>query len=361
MTKLNCLKAKIIRLNNTYQKRVMLNNREQDRAQGETPTIHQIIQSRKRQETPTIGNIRHDNKEQQETSKTIMKAFTNPFQGAFQPIEVQAEIMKESLLRITQIINPELNDALMAPIVLEELKTAISQGKTNKAPGEDSIGLEFYRMGWDIVQMELLKIMNIKYSEEPLGAHQARGVMVCIHKGPNPTRSDYRTLKFLKSDYKILARVNANRLKPILQDIISKQQRCGIQGTSIFEAGTTIRDIIAYAETSQTPLCVISLDFQAAFDSISHKYLEETLRAYGFSESFIRRIMGIYRNATSEIHINGFRSNSTPAKDQYVTAVLSACYYTQYALTPCTKFGRRNYRCQNGKRETRDSNSGLCR
>ena len=123
--------------------------------------------------------------------------------------------MKESLHRITQSINPELNDALMAPIVLEELKMAISQGKPNKAPGVDGIGLEFYRMGWDIVQTELLQIMNIMHSEEPLGAHQARVLMVCIPKRRNPTRiSAYRALTLLNSDYKILARVTANRLKP---------------------------------------------------------------------------------------------------------------------------------------------------
>jgi len=125
----------------------MPNNSEQYRAEGETPTIHHIIKSKKRQETRTIGKTRDDNDEQQETSKTIMKAFTNHFQRAFQPLEVQAESVKESLHRVTQNMNPELNDALMAPIVLEELKTAISQGKPNKAPGVDGIGLEFYRMG----------------------------------------------------------------------------------------------------------------------------------------------------------------------------------------------------------------------
>jgi len=56
----------------------------------------------------------------------------------------------------------------MAPILLEELKTAISQGKPNKAPGVDGIGSEFYIMGWDIFRTELLQIMNIMYSEEQL-------------------------------------------------------------------------------------------------------------------------------------------------------------------------------------------------
>jgi len=45
MTKLNCLKTKIMRLNNTYRQRVMLNNSEEDRAEGETPTINHIIRA----------------------------------------------------------------------------------------------------------------------------------------------------------------------------------------------------------------------------------------------------------------------------------------------------------------------------
>ena len=128
VTNLHCLTAKMIRLNNTDRQTVLLHNSEHDRAEGD-PTIHHIIKSRKRQETRTIGKIRDDNHELQETSMTIMKAFTNHFQRAFQPLALQTESMKESLHRITRRFNPVLNDVLLAPTSLEELKTAVSQGK----------------------------------------------------------------------------------------------------------------------------------------------------------------------------------------------------------------------------------------
>jgi len=147
LTKLKCLKAKINRLNNKYRQRVTLNNIEQDKAEGETPSIHHVIKSRKKEEIRTICKIRNDNDELQETSKTIIKAFTKHFQRTFQPIDVQAESMEKTLQRITRPINPELNVTLMEPISLEELKTAISQGRPNKAPAVDGIGLEFYKMG----------------------------------------------------------------------------------------------------------------------------------------------------------------------------------------------------------------------
>jgi len=119
---------------------------------------------------------------------------------------------------------------------------------------------------------------------------------------------------FANVDYKILARAIANRLKPILPEIMHPQQHCGIPGTTVFDAVATIRDAIAYADFKKAPLCVVSLDFHAAFDKISHAYLQEILRAYGFGNLFVDRIMGLYRNATSEVQINGFRSHPIPIR-----------------------------------------------
>jgi len=100
-------------------------------------------------------------------------------------------------------------------------------------------------------------------------------------------------------------------MKPILQDLIHPQQHCGSLGTSVFEAVATIRDAIAHSEITH-PLCVIAIDFQSAFDRVSHRYMEKALHAHGFDDPFIRRIMGLYRNASSEVQVNGFSSNGFP-------------------------------------------------
>jgi len=44
-----------------------------------------------------------------------------------------------------------------------------------------------------------------------------------------------------------------------------------------FDAVATVRDAIAYAEKTQTPLCVLSLDFMEALARISHIYLFKLL------------------------------------------------------------------------------------
>jgi hypothetical protein len=55
---------------------------------------------------------------------------------------------------------------------------------------------------------------------------------------------------------------------------------------------------------------LISLDAKKAFDSVDHKYIEETLIAYGFGSGFIRIFKILYRNISAWILINGFPSES---------------------------------------------------
>jgi len=90
----------------------------------------------------------------------------------------------------------------------------------------------------------------------------------------------------MNTDYKILTRIIAGRLRQFLADMIHPNQYCGIPGKSVFEAVAAVRDAIAQAEIFQKPLCALSIDFSAAFDKISHDYLYMVLEAHGLSACF---------------------------------------------------------------------------
>jgi len=89
------------------------------------------------------------------------------------------------------------------------------------------------------------------------------GILVCIPKNSDPEGiEDYRPLTLLNSDYKLLTKIMANRMRPWMTDIIQKSQHCGPHGNTIFDAAAAVRDVVAYAEISGTPLCILSIDFK---------------------------------------------------------------------------------------------------
>jgi len=134
-------------------------------------------------------------------------------------------------------------------------------------------------------------------------------VIVCLPKSDDlTTTADFLPITLFNKDYKIMARIIAYRLRPMMEELLHPSQYCGVPGKTIFEAMVTVRQAIAQAEVTRMPLCVLSLDFHR----ISHQYPFTTLRSCGFSDSFVERIKSMYEEAASSTQINGHVSGTIP-------------------------------------------------
>jgi hypothetical protein len=61
-----------------------------------------------------------------------------------------------------------------------------------------------------------------------------------------------------------------------------------------------------------TPTCVLSLDFEQAFDRLSHQYLFGIMNTFGISTSFANLIKTLYEQAKASVQTNGTLSGSIP-------------------------------------------------
>lgn len=192
------------------------------------------------------------------------------------------------------------------PITKEELINAIKSAPKNKSPGEDGITAEFYKWSKDIMTNDLLQVYNSFFETGKIPKEITRGVIVCLSKSNRPkTVSDYRPLTLLNTDYKIYARVLANRIKMTMRDIISDTQYSAAPGRNILDAATGIRDVIAVGQNTQNGFCLLTIDFERAFDNVAHEYLKYILARYKYGAKMIKAIMSLYEIATSRVNING--------------------------------------------------------
>jgi len=139
------LKAKIIRLNNIYSQRLLVDIGDQDRLQGEEPSLHHLIKTRKRQASRMMTHVLDKNDILQTTSTSIMKVFVTFFRAKFQPIQVDDVNVRQLATCGLKRVLPETCAVLQEPISLEELHHAINQAKPHKSPRMDGICLEFSR------------------------------------------------------------------------------------------------------------------------------------------------------------------------------------------------------------------------
>ena len=110
-----------------------------------------------------------------------------------------------------------------------------------------------------------------------------------------------------------MLQIIANRLHPLLIDLLQPSQHSGVQGNTVFETTAAVREAMAYAETTNNALCILSLDVKQASGNISHSYLFTMLNAYGFSEGFQQRLKSTYEGASSE-QMNGCISSPIPIR-----------------------------------------------
>jgi hypothetical protein len=226
----------------------------------------------------------------------------------------------------------EANTALEELISMDELKEAIRSGKTRKAPGNDGISQEFYKAQWNTIKHEMLEVLQQMHTDGEIKPQPKHGILVYLPKTTKALRPDgYRTLTLINADLKIMARIIAQRLSQWLPELIHSSQHCGVHGKSILDAVTMVRDAIAFAETTKQELCILSLDFQAAFDNLSHTYLYRILSAHGLGEKFQGQIKSMYEGATASVQINGHISSPIPI----LCAIRQGCPLSMHLYALC--------------------------
>jgi hypothetical protein len=121
---------------------------------------------------------------------------------------------------------------------------------------------------------------------------------------------NWRPITLSNCDSKIITKAISLRTSKVLDSIIDPSQTAYVPGRSVAD---NLRSNFFYKNhccKNDVDAVLISLDAKKAFDSVDHKYIEETLIAYGFGPGFIQIFKTLYRNITARILVNGFASES---------------------------------------------------
>jgi hypothetical protein len=171
----------------------------------------------------------------------------------------------------------------------------------NKTPGNDGFPSEFYKFFWPDIKAILIDSYNDSFRTGRLSMDQRRGILSIIPKKDKDLRllKNWRPLSLLNTDYKILTKVLATRMQSVLDEIVSPDQNGYIKGRFIGENIRLISDIIEYKNANNRPGLIALLDFEKAFDTVNWQFLQHTLEAFNFGETFQKWTKIIYTDITS--------------------------------------------------------------
>ena len=181
----------------------------------------------------------------------------------------------------------------------------------NKSPGSDGITAEFFKIFWNDLKSHYVKSLNYSFENGSLTTLQKQGIISLLPKKDYDLCSlnIWRPLTLLNTDYKIVTKAVANRIKKFLPKIIDCSQTGFIKGRYIGENIRLIQETIEMLEKENMPGLLFFADFEKAFDSISHKYIIKSLESFNFGTDIIKWVKCFYQGANSCVQNTGFMSN----------------------------------------------------
>jgi hypothetical protein len=223
--------------------------------------------------------------------------------------KTREERMK-SIQRVTRhipsLVTPEQNLALTQPITQEEVDQAIKSMPPGKAPGPDGFTTDFFHHCWDLVREEVWEVVEESRASGLVLPTLNATFLTLIPKEERVTNpKKFRPITLCNVIYKIITKVVANRLKPILTHVISKEQAGYVEGRQIMDNVILAHEVIHSLKTSRTKGMLIKLDLSKAFDKASWQYLRAVLESFGFDQRWVEWILNLTSSAFFSILVNG--------------------------------------------------------
>ncbi|KAF7643589.1 hypothetical protein LDENG_00236820, partial [Lucifuga dentata] len=175
-----------------------------------------------------------------------------------------------------------------------------------KSPGIDRLPVEFYKTFWSELCVDFLEVFSECFNDMCLPLSSRRAVLTLLpKKGDLQEIKNWQPVSLLCTDYKILSKVLAIRLKEVIDQVIHHTQTYCVPGRSIYDNVSLIWDILEVPSSLGFDTGFISLDQEKAFDRVEHRYLWRVLQRFGLSPGFIAKIMALYVDVESVLKING--------------------------------------------------------
>lgn len=159
---------------------------------------------------------------------------------------------------------------LESAVTKSEIAKAIKTLKPQKTPGIAGIPAEFYQVFWTKLGDFLFEMYQEIIQEEQLSYSATEGIISLIDKPDKDPLilPNWRPLSLLTADYKILAKVIANRISPTLKYLIHPQQSGYVKGRHIADNLMDLLSVIEYCYINELEYLILNFDLHKAFDKV---------------------------------------------------------------------------------------------
>lgn len=169
-------------------------------------------------------------------------------------------------------ISEEQNNTLISPVEEKEVKEALFHMHPDKSPGPAGITPGFYQKFWKIVKNDVIQVVRQFFEEGRINEQLVNTNIALIPKKKQPqAMTDIRPISLCNVIYKVISKVLANRLKKLIDQIISDEQSAFIPGRLITDNVMIAHELVYYLERKTEGIqgwMALKIDMSKSYDRV---------------------------------------------------------------------------------------------
>jgi len=196
---------------------------------------------------------------------------------------------------------------LEAPFSEEEVWATINAMPADRAPGPDGFTGRFYQSCWQIIKANVLAtLVSIHQGDlRHLELLNSAYLTLIPKKLEALEAKDYRPISLVHSFAKLVTKLLANCLAPLLNTLVATNQSAFIRGRCIHDNFMLVQQTIKVLHHRKIASLFLKLDISKAFDSVDWSFLLEILSHLGFGPAWRTIISNLLHTASTQIMLNG--------------------------------------------------------
>ena len=254
------------------------------------------------------------------TEEDIAATMETYFANIFTPIPRDPDIMEAVINEAIQpIISEATNQRLIRLPDSEEIKNALFSIHPGKAPGPDGFSSYFFQSNWQVIGNDVVREVKEFFHSGQMPSSIYETHLRLIPKILSPMKvSDYRPIALCNVSYKIISKLLAKRLQPLLGDLITETQSAFVPQRAISDNIFITHELPHYLKKSKVKkhcYMAVKTDMSKAYDRLEWDFIKLAILRFGFHPTFADWIMQCISTVSFSFIINdASRGNVKPGR-----------------------------------------------